>query len=129
MANFSRPRRNLSDRIADWGNRYIKERDIEGSYIHVQRMKICMVRQLDNGTWSKQAFTVAEYTKSVAGAREVYLRTNARKIFSFITYISKGILPHKLKNRIPSHFKRIFTIFIPEHIRNDLFQFLSFIRD
>lgn len=60
----------------------LKESDIEGNYIHVQRMEVRNVEQLENGTWSKQTFTVADYTKSVAGDREVYLSKTARKIIA-----------------------------------------------
>ncbi len=87
----------------------LKESDIEGSYIHVQRMEIRTVRQLDNGTWSKQAFTVADYTKSAAGDREVYLSVNARKILEKIIscnqehgYTDNGYLFLNEKGRINS---------------------------
>lgn len=85
----------------------LKESDIEGSYIHVQRMEIRTVRQLDNGAWSKQAFTVADYTKSAAGDREVYLSVNARKILEKIIacnrehgYTDNGYLFLNEKGRI-----------------------------
>ena len=87
----------------------LKESDIKGNYIHVQRMEIRTVRQLDNGTWSKQAFTVADYTKSAAGDREVYLSMNARKILEKIIscnhehgYADNGYLFLNEKGRIHS---------------------------
>ena len=58
----------------------LKESDIDGNYIHVQRMEIRQVEQLPDGSWSKQTFAVVEYTKSQAGDREVYLSQTARKI-------------------------------------------------
>lgn len=87
----------------------LKESDIEGNYIHVQRMEVRTVRQLDNGTWSKQAFTVEDYTKSTAGDREVYLSMNARKILETIIscnhehgYTDNGYLFLNEKGRIHS---------------------------
>lgn len=87
----------------------IKESDIEGNYIHVQRMEIREVRQLEDGTWSKQTFTVVDYTKSAAGDREVYLSMNARKILEKVIscnhehgYKDNGYLFLNEKGRIHS---------------------------
>ena len=62
----------------------LKESDIDGNYIHVQRMEIRQVEQLENGSWSKQIFTVVDYTKSEAGDRQVYLSKTAKKILAEI---------------------------------------------
>jgi len=87
----------------------LKESDIEGNYIHVQRMEVRKVRQLDNGTWSKQTFAVADYKKSAAGDREVYLSINAKKILEKIIscnhehgYADNGYLFLNEKGRIHS---------------------------
>lgn len=62
----------------------LKESDIDGNYIHVQRMEIRQVEQLPDGSWSKQTFVVVDYTKSEAGDREVYLSQTARNILQKI---------------------------------------------
>ena len=62
----------------------IKETDIEGHYIHIQRMEIREVEQLPDGSWSKQRFVVVEYTKSDAGDRYVYLSSKALKIIEMV---------------------------------------------
>lgn len=67
----------------------LKESDIEGNYLHVQRMEVRQVKQLDSGTWSKQTFAVVDYTKSVAGDREVYLSQTARKIITEVITSNK----------------------------------------
>ena len=58
----------------------LKESDIEGNYIHIQRMEIRTVEQLADGTWSTQKFTVVDYTKSEAGDRFIYLSSKAKAI-------------------------------------------------
>lgn len=58
----------------------IKESDLQGDYIHIQRMEIREVEQLPDGTWSKQKFKVVDYTKSEAGDRWVYLSSKAKDI-------------------------------------------------
>lgn len=60
----------------------LKESDVVGNYLHVQRMEVRKVEQLADGTWSKQTFAVVDYTKSEAGDREVYLSKTARKIIA-----------------------------------------------
>ncbi len=62
----------------------LKESDIDGNYIHVQRMEIRQVEQLPDGSWSKQTFVVVDYTKTEAGDREVYLSQTARSILQKI---------------------------------------------
>lgn len=58
----------------------IKLSDIEGNYVHIQRMEIRDIYQLPDGSWSKQTFKVVDYTKSAAGDRWVYLSTKAQDI-------------------------------------------------
>ena len=62
----------------------LKESDIDGNYIHVQRMESRKVEQFPDGSWSKQTFVVVDYTKSEAGDREVYLSRTARNILQEI---------------------------------------------
>lgn len=62
----------------------LKESDIDGNYIHVQRMEVRQVEQLEDGSWSKQIFAVVDYTKTDAGDRQVYLSKTAKKILADI---------------------------------------------
>lgn len=62
----------------------LKEDDIKGNYIHIQRMEVRTVEQLQDGSWSTQKFKVVEYTKSTAGDRWVYLSSKARDIIKRI---------------------------------------------
>lgn len=87
----------------------IKESDIIGNYLHVQRMEVRKVEQLADGTWSKQTFAVVDYTKSEAGDREVYLSKTARKIIADVIasnrehgYSDNGYLFLNEKGRIHS---------------------------
>lgn len=67
----------------------LKENDIVGNYLHVQRMEVRKVEQLADGTWSKQTFAVVDYTKSEAGDRKVYLSKTARKIIADVIAINR----------------------------------------
>lgn len=58
----------------------LKESDIQGSYIHVQRMEVRTVEQRADGSWSTQKFKVVDYTKSEAGDRFVYLSSKAKDV-------------------------------------------------
>lgn len=62
----------------------LKETDIEGNYLCVQRMEIREVEQLSDGSWSTQKFKVVEYTKSEAGERNVFLTSKAKDIINRI---------------------------------------------
>lgn len=74
----------------------LKESDIEGNYIHIQRMEIRKIKQLDNNSWSKQTYTIANYTKSEAGERKVYITNKAQKIIT--TIISSNRKNHYIDN-------------------------------
>lgn len=87
----------------------LKESDVVGNYLHVQRMEVRKVEQLADGTWSKQTFAVVDYTKSEAGDREVYLSKTARKIIADVIannrehgYSDKGYLFLNERGRIHS---------------------------
>lgn len=63
----------------------LKETDIEGSYIHVQREEVGDFRLLeDRVTFRQKGVKVVDYTKSDAGNRLVYLTEKARKIIQMI---------------------------------------------
>lgn len=62
----------------------LKESDINGNYIHIQRMEVRTVEQLADGTWSKQKYDVVNHAKSDAGEREVYLSKKAKDILKCI---------------------------------------------
>lgn len=69
----------------------IKRKDIKGNYIHIQRMEIRVTEQLEDGSWDKQKFIVADYTKSDAGDRWIYLSSKAKKIIRSITANNKAL--------------------------------------
>ena len=52
-------------------------------------MEIRVTEQLEDGSWDKQKFIVADYTKSDAGDRWVYLSSKAKKIIQSITANNK----------------------------------------
>lgn len=67
----------------------LKETDISGNYIHIQRMEVRTVEQLSNGTWTKQKYDVVEHAKSIAGERKVYLSRKAKDILERIMESNK----------------------------------------
>ncbi|MCD7751615.1 MAG: tyrosine-type recombinase/integrase [Lachnospiraceae bacterium] len=87
----------------------IREEDIQGNYLHVQRMEVRQVQPTGADTWSKQTFTVADYTKSEAGDRKIYLSKNAREIIRTVIesnrehgYSDEGYLFINEKGRVRS---------------------------
>lgn len=62
----------------------IKGTDIDGNYVHIQRMAQKQERQRPDGTWYPAVWTVVEHTKSPAGDRLVYLSQEARRIIKII---------------------------------------------
>lgn len=62
----------------------LKETDIQGNYIRVQRMEVREVEQLPDGSWSTQKFKIVDYTKSEAGERDVFLTSKAKDIIKKI---------------------------------------------
>lgn len=62
----------------------LKESDIHGNYIHIQKMEVRTVEQMPDGTWSKQEFDVVDHAKSDAGEREVFLSRKAQDILKRI---------------------------------------------
>lgn len=67
----------------------LKETDICGNYIHIQRMEVRTIQQLSDGTWTKQAYDIVDHAKSIAGEREVYLSRKAREILKRIIEANK----------------------------------------
>lgn len=67
----------------------LKESDIHGNYIHIQRMEVRTVEQMPDGTWSKQEFDVVDHAKSDAGEREVFLSKKAQDILKRIIEANK----------------------------------------
>lgn len=67
----------------------LKEMDIYGNYIHIQRMEVRTVQQLSDGTWTKQTYDIVDHAKSIAGEREVYLSRNAKIILKRIIEANK----------------------------------------
>lgn len=62
----------------------IKGTDIEGNYVHIQRMAQKQERQRPDGTWYPAVWKVVEHTKSSAGDRFVYLSQEARRIIKIL---------------------------------------------
>lgn len=67
----------------------LKESDICGNYIHIQRMEVRTVQQLSDGTWTKQEYDIVDHAKSKAGERKVYLSRKAREILKCIIETNK----------------------------------------
>lgn len=67
----------------------LKETDICGNYIHIQRMEVRTVQQLSDGTWTKQTYDIVDHAKSIAGEREVYLSRKAKEILKRIIEANK----------------------------------------
>ena len=70
----------------------IKWTDIEGDYLHVQRMEQTSyeMKVSEDGTVETKAdgYVIADHTKSAAGNRKVYLNANAKKILKTIRKVN-----------------------------------------
>lgn len=69
----------------------IKWKDIEGNYIHIQRMEVedFSIVETENGVKSvSNGYKIVPYTKSNAGDRKVYLNESAKKILKQIKKIN-----------------------------------------
>lgn len=62
----------------------LKESDITGNYIQIQRMEIRVKEQNPDGSWKPQCYAIAEHAKTEAGNRRVYLSSTARKILESV---------------------------------------------
>lgn len=70
----------------------LKWDDIENNYIHVQRMEVATY-DINDEVVVKNGADIAEYTKSDAGEREVYINSEAQKILKLI---KKSSMKHSL---------------------------------
>jgi integrase len=58
----------------------LKFSDVEGDYLHVQRMEVEDRIQLDNGKWKCNGYKIVEHTKTKAGNRRVILTEAAKEL-------------------------------------------------
>lgn len=66
----------------------LKHSDIEGDYLHVQRMEARMPQKTENG-WGAITYQVVEHTKTTAGTRKVYLTSKAREIIEKVRKVNE----------------------------------------
>ena len=70
----------------------LKWSDIEGDYLHIQRMEQTSYSIVDNSDGSvctnPEGFKVVSHTKSSAGDRKIYLNSNAKTILDKIKYVN-----------------------------------------
>jgi integrase len=64
----------------------LKETDINGDYIHIQRMQVSTFKQsqADSLKYSRSGIEIEDRTKSVAGDRYIYLVPSAKKIIDLV---------------------------------------------
>lgn len=67
----------------------VKETDIEGRYIHIQRQEVREFEKVNGYKMRFKCFKIVEYTKSDDGFRDVYLTDLALKIINIALYINK----------------------------------------
>lgn len=69
----------------------VKETDIDGRYIHIQRQEVREFEKVNNSYKMRfKCFKIAEYTKTEDGFRDVYLTDLALKIIDIALYINKN---------------------------------------
>ena len=62
----------------------LKESDISGKYLHIQRTETKKAEQNPDGSWKPIHYAVAEHAKTEAGGRLVYLSSTARNILELV---------------------------------------------
>ncbi len=62
----------------------LKESDITGKYLHIQRMETRQTQQNPDGSWNTQHYQIVEHAKTNAGDRLVYLSNTARSILELV---------------------------------------------
>ena len=62
----------------------LRDTDMEGNYIHIQRMEARHEEQRPDGTWKPAKLMIVDYTKTDAGDRLVYCSKRARDIIQQI---------------------------------------------
>ena len=67
----------------------IREEDIRGQYIHIQRMEIGEFETTDGINYIKTGVDVAEHTKTDAGDREVYATSEAMELIRMIKFANQ----------------------------------------
>ena len=67
----------------------LKETDIHGEFIHVERMEVRETKKNADGTWQPQHFVVVDYVKSEAGVRDVFLTSKAKNIIQTVLAYNK----------------------------------------
>lgn len=68
----------------------LKESDIEGNYIHVQRQQVRNYISDDGINYRQSGYKIVEHTKSDAGDRYVYLNKKAKELISQILLVKKN---------------------------------------
>ena len=71
----------------------LKESDIGDTYLHIERQEVKVEKQNENGEWRRDGYMIADYTKSKAGTRDVYMSKEVRGLF-------REIRRHNLKNNL-----------------------------
>lgn len=67
----------------------LKETDIHGDFIHIERMEVRETKKNIDGTWQPQHFIVVDYVKSEAGIRDVFLTSKAKNIITKVLAYNK----------------------------------------
>lgn len=67
----------------------IKEADIKGNYVHIQRMEVGEFETKDGVNYTRVSIDVAEHTKTDAGDREVYMVAQARAVVETIKEVNR----------------------------------------
>lgn len=62
----------------------LKESDISGKYLHIQRTETKQAEQNPDGSWKPIHYAVAEHAKTEAGDRLVYLSSTAGNILELV---------------------------------------------
>lgn len=67
----------------------LKETDINGNYLMIERMEVRKERKKSDGKWTQAGYLVVDHTKTEAGQRSVYLTTEARQYLKMIMNAKK----------------------------------------
>lgn len=62
----------------------LKYSDIEGNYLHIQRMEVRTQKQNEDGSWQEAKYVIVEHVKTDAGDRKIYLTSKARETIELI---------------------------------------------
>jgi len=67
----------------------LRECDIKGNYISIERMEVRKEERRADGKWVKTGYEVVDHTKTDAGQRSLYLTTEAKKYLKMILDANK----------------------------------------